>query len=76
MSISIMDAKFLGIMWAVESMVSHHVHKIIFETEALELVRAVLRPKAWPAYRYQESELRKSLVKINDWSLGGVCQPE
>ncbi|CAF1833555.1 unnamed protein product [Brassica oleracea var. botrytis] len=38
----------------------------------MDLVRAVLRPKAWPAFRYQETELRKALEKINVWSLCGV----
>ncbi|CAN6835833.1 unnamed protein product, partial [Brassica oleracea] len=32
----------------------------------------VLRPKAWPAFRYQETEMRKDLEKINEWSLSGA----
>ncbi|CAG7897124.1 unnamed protein product [Brassica rapa] len=39
----------------------------------MDLVGAVLRPKAWPAFRYQETELKKALEKINEWSLTGAA---
>lgn len=38
----------------------------------MDLVGVVLKPKAWPSYRYQVSELKKALGKINEWSLKGV----
>lgn len=51
-------------MWTLESMTSHHMHQVICETEEIDLVGAVLRPKAWPAFRYQGTELRKDLDRI------------
>ncbi|KAF2578484.1 hypothetical protein F2Q68_00005853 [Brassica cretica] len=41
-------------MWATESMRSHHVEKVIFEVEFADLFGAVTKPKAWPAFRYQD----------------------
>ncbi|KAF2588799.1 hypothetical protein F2Q70_00039221 [Brassica cretica] len=38
----------------------------------MDLVEAVLKPKAWPAFRYQGTKLRKALEKINEWSLSGA----
>ncbi|CAN7049241.1 unnamed protein product [Brassica oleracea var. botrytis] len=69
---SLAEGRFLGLMWAIESMASHRLHKVIFETEAMDLVGVVLRPKAWPAFRYQGTELRNALEKINEWSLSGA----
>ncbi|KAG5388724.1 hypothetical protein IGI04_030265 [Brassica rapa subsp. trilocularis] len=60
-------------MLAIESMTSHHLHQVFFETEAMDLVGVVLRPKAWPAFRYQRIELKKALEKINEWSLSGAA---
>lgn len=53
-------------------MSSHRLHQVVLETEATDLVGAVMRPKAWPAFRYQGIELRKALKRINGWSLNGV----
>lgn len=69
---SLAEGRFLGLMWAIESMASHRLHKVIFETEAMDLVGVVLRPKAWPAFRYQGTKLRNALEKINEWSLSGA----
>ena len=70
---SLADGRFLGLMLAIESMTSHHLHQVFFETEAMDLVGVVLRPKAWPAFRYQRIELKKALEKINEWSLSGAA---
>ncbi|CAN6825537.1 unnamed protein product [Brassica oleracea] len=49
---SFVDEKFLALLWAIESMQSHHVTKVIFEVYFADLVGAVTKPKAWPAFRY------------------------
>lgn len=38
---SFVEAKIIGLVWAVESIGSHHLNNVIFETEAKELVGAV-----------------------------------
>ncbi|CAN6826845.1 unnamed protein product, partial [Brassica oleracea var. botrytis] len=63
------DAKFLALLWATESMQSHHVTKVIFEVDFADLVGAVTKPKAWPAFRYQGVELKKSLVNFQEWTI-------
>ena len=63
-----LDAKFYSLMWATESMRSHHVEKVIFEVEFADLFGAVTKPKAWPAFRYQGTELRKVLVGFQEWN--------
>lgn len=75
--VSSLDANFVALMWAVESMRSHHVDKVVFETEVSDIVGAVTRPKAWPAFRYQGSGMRKALNDINVWSVvGGIFSGE
>ena len=65
---SYLDAKFLSLMWAIESMWSRHVERVIFETDFADLVGAVLRQKDWPALRYQSSELRKAVSVFQVWN--------
>ncbi|KAG2311336.1 hypothetical protein Bca52824_022893 [Brassica carinata] len=64
---SYLDAKFLSLMWATESMRSHHVEKVVFEVEFGDLFGAVTKPKAWSAFRYQGNELRKVLAGFKEW---------
>lgn len=58
---SLAEGNFLGLLWTIESMASHRLHQVIFETVVSDLVCAVRRPKAWLAFRYQGIELRKAL---------------
>lgn len=63
-----LDAKFTALMWAVESMRSHHVERVIFKTEFSDLFEPVKQQRDWPAFRYQGSELRKALRDLRFWS--------
>lgn len=58
-----------SLLGAIESMQSHHVTKVIFEVDFADLVGAVTKPKAWPAFRYQGAELKKALVNFQEWSI-------
>ncbi|KAF3556677.1 hypothetical protein F2Q69_00010629 [Brassica cretica] len=40
--------------------------------ESVDMVGAVVRPRAWPAFRYQGSELRKALAGSIEGSMAGV----
>ncbi|XP_018479119.1 uncharacterized protein LOC108850033 [Raphanus sativus] len=61
---SVLEAKRLGLIWAVESMTSHRLHKVTLEIECPELEGAVNRPKEWPAYRGYGVELEHVLNNI------------
>lgn len=63
---SMIEAKHFGLLWAMESMCSHKVQKICFEVEAPELVGAVVKPIAWPAFRAYGKELGEALSKFSD----------
>lgn len=47
---SLVEARRLGMIWAIESMTHHRLQNVTFEVEACELVGVVNRPKAWPAF--------------------------
>lgn len=42
---------------------------VIFGSEAKDLVGAVTRPKAWPFYAFQASEINLALSTIPTWKL-------
>ncbi|CAN7007641.1 unnamed protein product [Brassica oleracea var. botrytis] len=46
----------------VEKIVVGESLKSMFRSASVDVVGAVVRPKAWPAFRYQGSELRKALA--------------
>ncbi|KAG7595232.1 hypothetical protein ISN45_Aa01g039400 [Arabidopsis thaliana x Arabidopsis arenosa] len=53
-----------SITWAMDSMHSHKLNRVIFATEGGDLVSAFHRPKAWPSFSFQVSEIRNFLEKI------------
>ena len=55
--------------WAVESLHSHKITKVLFAFEPGDLSSAFKRPKAWPSFAYQVSELNHFLGKIGDWKV-------
>ncbi|KAF3600948.1 hypothetical protein F2Q69_00037857 [Brassica cretica] len=71
---SLLEARHIGLIWAIESMASHKLKKVCFEVEASELVGVVKRPLAWPAFRAYGTELAKLLSKIPDWKLDGIAR--
>jgi len=66
---SFLEAQFLSIVWAVESMVSHHVNRVVFGVEAAVLVGVLNRPQAWPSFRFQSSEILLALNGIAVWKV-------
>lgn len=56
-------------LWAVESMRSHNISRVIFALQATELVSAVSRPKDWPSFSFHFSEVREALKGIVDWKV-------
>ncbi|KAG7542876.1 Ribonuclease H domain [Arabidopsis thaliana x Arabidopsis arenosa] len=64
---SLVEAHFLSIVWAVESMVSHRINRVIFGVESAVLKGVMNRPQAWPSFKYQASEIMEVLKVIADW---------
>lgn len=45
------------------------MEKVVFETDFADLFGVVTRPRAWPVFRYQNSELRKALDGFQEWNI-------
>ncbi|KAL9279821.1 putative ribonuclease H domain, reverse transcriptase zinc-binding domain-containing protein [Arabidopsis thaliana] len=63
------DAMLRCILWAMESMASHNVDKVIFAFQDKSLVGAVMRPIAWPSFKAQSVALIRSLGPFMDWKV-------
>lgn len=61
-------------MWAAERIGSHHLEKVIFETEASEMVGAAKRLKARPSFRAFGVEIREALSRCKDWERSAVSR--
>ena len=66
---SLDNAKLQCLLWAINSMSSLKFSNVIFGSEAKDLVGAVTRPKAWPSYAFQASEINLALSTIPAWKL-------
>ena len=54
-------------LWAVESMRSQKVSRVIFAGEFKEIFGAVTRPSAWPSFCQQGDNVRRAVVGIGEW---------
>lgn len=63
------EAYFQALMWAVESFHSHHLDRITISSDDTTFTNVILRPRAWPNFKYQHAELMKRLEKIKWWRL-------
>lgn len=72
--VSLLEAKRLEMILAVESMVSHRVNHVSFEIEASELVGSLNRPKDWPSFRAYGVEISEVLRKVVGWSVNLVTR--
>ncbi|KAG7583244.1 Endonuclease/exonuclease/phosphatase superfamily [Arabidopsis suecica] len=63
------EAHFKGLLWAIESMRSHRVEKVIFGLQDVALVKAINRPAAWPSYRFMSMEVSLALIAVNRWKI-------
>lgn len=64
------QAVFFSVLWAMESMISHRCSKVNFALQDVTLVSIILRPIAWPSFRYESSELLRCLEIFLEWSVG------
>lgn len=63
---SLIEAKFQSIMWAIDSMISHKINFVIFASEAIEMVNALIKPKEWPFLQYYATEINKQIEPIGN----------
>ncbi|KAG7589319.1 Reverse transcriptase domain [Arabidopsis suecica] len=61
------ETSLISLVWAVESMRSHKLNKVVFAVEDGVLVGAVNRPKAWPSFRFHSLEVLSVLKLLCDW---------
>ncbi|XP_018478413.2 uncharacterized protein LOC108849362 [Raphanus sativus] len=71
---SLMEAKRLGLIWAVESMTSLKLHNVSFEVEDRDLVASVNKPKSCPTLRAYGEELKEVLNCSREWELESVSR--
>ncbi|KAG7545537.1 Ribonuclease H domain [Arabidopsis suecica] len=63
------EAMLMCLIWALESLLSLKMDKIIFAAEAHDIFGAIGRPKAWPSLTQQVVEINQFLDKFKDWRL-------
>lgn len=63
------NANLMVLLWAIECIKYHKLNKVIFATEDSDFVGAVIRPQAWPSFKYQGSEILLALNFLDDWKL-------
>ncbi|KAF3586329.1 hypothetical protein F2Q69_00029249 [Brassica cretica] len=60
----VMDFKMAVVVWAIQSMEQHQMNRMIFPIQDEAIVGMVLRPKAWPLFKFMSSEITKNLAKL------------
>ena len=64
-----MDFKLVAAVRMIQSMEQHRRNRVIFAFQDEDLVGMVLRPKAWPSFRFMSSEILRYLAKIEWWRM-------
>lgn len=71
-AVTLENAKMICLIWAIESRHSLNCNRVIFAIEAVDLVGATRRPKAWPSFSLQVAIILEALH--NCFGLGfGKC---
>ncbi|EFH52088.1 predicted protein [Arabidopsis lyrata subsp. lyrata] len=63
------QAVFLSVLWAMESLISHRCTKVLFALHDVSLIGLILRPIAWPSFKYESTELMRCLGLFLEWSV-------
>lgn len=64
-----LDASLQCWNWAIESMKSLNYNKVIFASEDKDLIGAVLRPLAWPSFKFHSRIIGAALEYLLEWKL-------
>ncbi|KAF8102782.1 hypothetical protein N665_0195s0019 [Sinapis alba] len=66
---SLDEAKFQGLLWALDCLSFHHLNRVIVAIDDSTLTEVMLRPKAWPNFRTQYMEMERRLRRMEWWRL-------
>lgn len=66
---SLLDAKFEALLWAVDSIRDHRLNHVILAVEDKTLTGMILRPKAWPNFKFYSSKLLERLSALEWWRI-------
>ena len=69
---SSLDAELNALLWSVESLASHHLDNVIFESSSLDLRRALLQPHHFPQHQVLISLILQRLNGFQAWSVDFV----
>lgn len=61
------QAKFEVLLWAFESMSSHHQSHVIFAMSDSSVVDMLNNPRRWPVFYHQSFVLLARLDRIKEW---------
>ena len=67
-----LDAELNALLWSVESLASHHLDNVIFESSSLDLRRALLQPHHFPQHQVLISLILQRLNGFQAWSVDFV----
>lgn len=73
---SLEEARNIAILWAIESMASMHISKVVFAGDFRDLFAAVKKPFEWPTLSHQVKELLGKLNDIAEYQLRKVMAVE
>lgn len=62
--LSDIDVKLQSLMWATESMLGLKRDHVFFASDAWDLLGAIIRPPAWPSFRFQSDKALNSLASF------------
>ncbi|KAG2282150.1 hypothetical protein Bca52824_053370 [Brassica carinata] len=63
------QANLCGILWAVESMLDHHLDRVLFAIDDDTYTKVILRPKAWPSFKVQRLEILERFRNLEWWRI-------
>ncbi|KAG7576033.1 Ribonuclease H domain [Arabidopsis thaliana x Arabidopsis arenosa] len=64
-----LDAEVEAWLWAVESMKSLKIQNVCFAADSNVLISAILRPSAWPSFKFQTEVVSSALGLLSCWKL-------
>ncbi|KAF2543075.1 hypothetical protein F2Q70_00034246 [Brassica cretica] len=67
-----LDAQLNALLWSVESLASHHLDNVIFESSSLDLRRALLQPHHFSQHQVLISLILQRLNGFQAWSVDFV----
>ncbi|KAG2304864.1 hypothetical protein Bca52824_033515 [Brassica carinata] len=64
-----MEAKMVSWLWAVESMVSLKIHRVMFAGQEGDILGMIERPRAWPSFKFWSNALSEIIKQVPFWKL-------